>query len=231
MVATKQKTFPADIWIVMPGFNESKYVAKVLKKVKKYTSNIVFVDDGSSDSTTKEALSVIEHVLRHELNLGKGAALRTGCEYAFGFLNASAVILMDSDDQHNPAELANFIGELSETKADIVFGARDMTSKMPFMKRLFNTAASLFVSVLFAAPLIPDIPSGYKAFTKKAYKRIQWDSLGYQVEMEIACKVSKYHLPFSAITIDTIYHDHDKGMTVLNTLDIIPRIVMWRITS
>ena len=230
-MATKQKPFPADTWIVMPGFNESKYVANVLKKVSRYTDNIIFIDDGSSDNTTEEAQSVIQHVLRHELNLGKGAALKTGCEYAFNFLNASAVILMDSDDQHNPAELEHFVSELSQPNTDIVFGAREMTPEMPILKRFFNSAASYFISFLFSAPLIPDIPSGYKAFTKKAYKRIQWDSLGYQVEMEIACKVSKYHLPFSAITIDTIYHDHDKGMTVLNTLDIIPRIVMWRITS
>lgn len=221
---------PDSLWIVMPGFNESTYVRSVLKKVKKYTPNIVFIDDGSTDNTTEEAQAEITHILTHKVNLGKGAALKTGCDYAFNELGASVVILMDSDDQHNPAELPKFLEALTSTKSEVVFGARQVDEKMPLHKRFFNTLASIGIRTLFGGTFIPDIPSGYKAFTRTAYKTIRWDSLGYQVEMEIACRVTKNELPFTSITIDTIYHDHDKGMTVLNALDLFHSILWWRIT-
>lgn len=214
----------------MPGFNEAKYVRGVLKKVKKYTQNIIFVDDGSTDATTQEARTEVTHVLTHKINLGKGAALKTGCDYAFEELGAEVVILMDSDDQHNPAELPQFLHAMEETKSEVVFGARKVDVKMPFFKRIFNMLASYAVNVLFGGQLIPDIPSGYKAFTRKAYTKIRWNSLGYQVEMEIACRVTKHAIPFTSITIDTIYHDHDKGMTILNALDLFHSILWWRIT-
>lgn len=221
---------PKTVWIVMPGFNEAKYVRAVLKKVKKYTPNIIFVDDGSIDTTTQEASAEITHVLTHKINLGKGAALKTGCDYAFDELGAEVVILMDSDDQHNPAELPKFLDALTSSNSEVVFGARKVDAEMPFFKRFFNRLASLSIRLLFGGENIPDIPSGYKAMTRTAYKKIRWGSLGYQVEMEIACRVTKNQIPFSSITIDTIYHDHDKGMTVLNALDLFHSILWWRIT-
>ncbi|MCB9800803.1 MAG: glycosyltransferase family 2 protein [Pseudomonadales bacterium] len=221
---------PASVWIVMPGLNESRYVRTVLKKVKNYTDNIIFVDDGSTDDTVEQAEKEITHVLHHKINLGKGAALKTGCDYAFNELGANTVIMMDSDDQHNPAELPKFIEAMKSAKAEVVFGARKVDGQMPFFKRMMNKCASMSIKLLFGGQFIPDIPSGYKALSKKAYPKLRWDSLGYQVEMEIASRVSRYKIPFTSITIDTIYHDHDKGMTFLNTLDLFHSILWWRIT-
>jgi glycosyltransferase involved in cell wall biosynthesis len=217
------------IWVVIPGYNEETYLSTVLKKVQKYTDNIIVVDDGSKDSTGKVARKYTPHVLIHGINLGKGAALKTGCEYAFSTLDATAVIIMDSDDQHNPKQLPEFNAKLA-TGSPIVFGARRIDSKMPLLKRIMNRLASYTILLFFGGTFIPDIPSGYKAFSKQAYRQIRWNSMGYQVEMEIACRVAKFRIPFSVIDIDTIYHDHDKGMTILNTLDFLQNIVMWRLT-
>jgi glycosyltransferase involved in cell wall biosynthesis len=89
-------------WIIIPGYNEEKYLKKVFDKVRKHTANIIFVDDGSSDKTSAIAKKYTRHVLRHMTNLGKGAALKTGCEYAFKKIKADRVIFLDSDDQHDP---------------------------------------------------------------------------------------------------------------------------------
>ena len=228
MKPTKRQ-LPSTTWIVIPGFNEEKYVRRVLKKVRQYTENIIFVDDGSKDATAQEAKKEIQHVLRHTINLGKGAALKTGCDYAFHHLNAQNVIVMDSDDQHNPEELATFSKHL-RAGSMVVFGARAIDAQMPYLKRVLNKLASYSVALFFGGTFIPDIPSGYKAFTKAAYTKIRWDAQGYQVEMEIACRVAKYKLPFSSFTIDTIYLDHDKGMNILHILDIFHSILWWRIT-
>ncbi|MFH2118135.1 MAG: glycosyltransferase family 2 protein, partial [Candidatus Paceibacterota bacterium] len=201
-------------WIVMPGFNEAKYLNQALKKTLKFTKNIIYVDDGSRDSSVKIAQKNLKHVLVHEVNLGKGAALKTGCDYAFSQLKAKVVILMDADDQHDPAELPLFQERLTQG-APVVLGARSLFSTMPLMRKLGNAFVSGVVLVLFWR-YIPDILSGYKAFTKKAYQQIRWNAADYSVELEIASKIAKHKLDFALVSIKTIYHDQDKGMSVID---------------
>jgi UDP-N-acetylglucosamine---dolichyl-phosphate N-acetylglucosaminyltransferase len=214
-------------WIIIPGLNEEKYIGTVLRKVSKYTNNIIVIDDGSTDKMSQIAQKFTSHVLTHSINLGKGAALKTGCEYAFTKLKAQAVIFMDSDDQHDPEELGQFYFALKTS--DVVFGVRSFNEKMPLIRIMMNRLASVVIFFLFGS-YIPDIPSGYKAITKKAYKKLAWDSSDYSVEMEIASRTAKYKIPFTTVQIKTIYHDFDRGMTILDTLRMITKIVSWRIS-
>jgi len=222
-----KKILKKDIWIIIPGLNEEKYIGTVLKKVLKQGKNIIVVDDGSRDSMPKIAKKYTEHVLSHSINLGKGAALKTGCEYAFKKLKAKAVIFMDSDDQHDPEELPTFMKALETS--DVVFGVRSFDEKMPLIRIMMNRLASIVIYFLFGR-YIPDIPSGYKAFTKKAYKKLVWNSTDYAVEMEIAAKTAKYKLSYTKIPIKTIYHDFERGMTIIDTLRMITKILSWRIS-
>lgn len=216
-----------NIWIVIPGLNEEKYIATVLSKVKKQTDNIIVVDDGSADNMSHIARRYTPHVLSHSINLGKGAALKTGCEYAFYTVGADAVIFMDSDDQHDPEELI-FFHEALET-SDVVFGVRSFDEKMPLIRIMMNRLASAVIFFLFGS-YIPDIPSGYKAISKKAFKKLKWNSTDYAVEMEIAARTAKYKVPYSTIQIKTIYHDFERGMTILDTIRMITKILSWRIS-
>lgn len=214
-------------WIIIPGLNEEKYIETVLKKVRKQTNNIIVVDDGSKDKMPVIAKRYTPHVLSHTINLGKGAALKTGCEYAFRSLDAEAVIFIDSDDQHDPEELPLFFTALQ--KYDVVFGIRSFDEKMPLFRIMMNRLASFVILMLFGS-YIPDIPSGYKALTKKAYKKLVWNSTDYAVEMEIAARTAKYKIPFETVPITTIYHDFERGMTILDSLRMITRILSWRIS-
>ncbi len=216
-----------DIWVIIPGINEEKYLARVLKKVLKETKNIVFIDDGSSDKTVAIAKKYLKHVLVHSINLGKGSALKTGCEYAFNYLNAKAVIFMDSDDQHDSQEIPLFVKQLQFF--DVVFGIRTFDNKMPLIRIMMNRLASFVIYLLFGS-YIPDIPSGYKALTKKAYKKIKWNASGYEVEMEIASRTAKYKVPFTTVIIKTIYHDLNRGMTIIDTMRMLGKIISWRFT-
>jgi glycosyltransferase involved in cell wall biosynthesis len=219
------KTIPSNIWVVIPAFNEAKYIESVLKKVAQFTTHIIIFDDGSSDNTTYIANKHTKYVLVHKVNLGKGAALKTGCEFAFEHMKAEGVIVMDSDDQHDPTELPLFVTALE--KASIVFGVRGF-QKMPWLRVRGNKLLSSIVKLFFGT-YIPDILSGYKAFSKDAYKAISWESSAYGVELEIAVRVARYKLPFELIPIKTIYHDMDRGMTLLDALSIMSRIISWRI--
>lgn len=214
------------IFVVIPGFNEQFYLDRLLEKVSKYTHSIIFVDDGSTDNSAKIARKYTSHVLVHETNLGKGAAMLTGAEYAFKKLKADAIIFMDSDDQHDPVHLPEFEKKLK--KFDIVFGVRTLGPDMPIGRYLGNKSASVLLNILFGA-YVPDVPSGYKGLTQKAFSKLKWKSSGYEVETEIAVKVAKNRIPFTTIQIQSIYHDRDKGLTLLDAAHITQSMIQWRL--
>src|SRR3990172_1702337 len=103
------------ISIVIPAYNEEKRIGPVLSEIEKMGLEVFVVDDGSSDNTSKISEKYTKNVLRHKINLGKGAALKTGCEAAFD-LGADAVVVMDSDGQHKASDLPKFIKTLKEYK-------------------------------------------------------------------------------------------------------------------
>ena len=92
------------VWVIIPAYNESSYIEGVIKKTKKYVKNILVVDDGSEDNTKEIAEKSKSIVLRHLVNLGKGAALKTGCDYAVK-KRADIIIAIDADAQHNPNKI------------------------------------------------------------------------------------------------------------------------------
>jgi glycosyltransferase involved in cell wall biosynthesis len=218
----------SDIWLVIPVFNEAKYLDAVLTKIEKITKNYLVIDDGSHDKSVEIAKQHTKEVLVHKLNLGKGGALKTGSDYAFEHLDAQAVIFIDSDDQHNPKELKLFYEEFAKG-SEVIFGERKMDSKMPLIRVLGNRFASILVHLFFGS-YVPDIPSGFKAISKKSYQKIRWQETGYGVELEIAARVAKYKIPFSVVPISTIYHDMDRGMTLLDAFQICLKLLNLKIT-
>ena len=217
-----------NIWIVVPAFNESKYLGRFLEKLIKVEKNIIVVDDGSRDKTSEIAKKFTKHVLTNPKNRGKGAVMRQGAEYAFGVLNAESVIFMDGDDQHHPEDLQRFIEIIKQKKYDLIFGARRFGSEMPLIRIVGNRIAS-FLVYFFYGKYIYDIPSGFKAMTKKGFDKVYWHYNDYTVEMEIAVKAIKNKVKFTQTEISTIYHDMDRGMQMDAVWKMGIRVLKWRI--
>lgn len=218
-----------DIYVIVTAYNESKYLAYFLKNLKQVTTNIVVVDDGSTDQSLKIANQYSSFVLHHLVNLGKGAAMKTGADFAFNKFKAKAVIFMDGDGQHDPQDLPAFFDLLKKTKFSTqIFGVRDLDRGMPKHRSLGNRFITFLVKVFFGQE-IPDILSGFKAMGKKHYQQLRWTSSNYGVELEIACRTAKNHLPFAVLPIKTIYHDMDRGMNWPDALKIVYQVLLWRI--
>jgi len=217
----------SDIFIILPAFNEEKYVVGVFKELNRTGFPYIVIDDGSSDNTFQIAKKYCKNVLKHRINLGKGAALRTGCEYAFEHLGAQAVIFMDSDAQHNTAELDSFYQALNQNH-QVVLGVRSFDSSMPLFRIMGNRLASYLVLLLFGR-YIPDIPSGYKAVTKSAYQKLALTSTGYNIELEIAVKLAKKRFKFTTVPITTIYHDLERGFHPLDNIHLMLDLLKWRL--
>ena len=216
-----------DFFVVIPAYNEASRIGKVIEGVKKFTRNILVVDDGSKDKTSEIAEKAGVKVLRHRLNLGKGATMKTGVEAAFD-LGAEAIILLDADGQHDPKHLPEFIKKIDEGH-DIVFGSRNLSFGVPLIRYLGNKFGSVLISLLFGI-YRSDLLCGYIAFTKKAYQKIKWDSSCYGVETEIVARTGKNKLKYTEIPIETIYKDKYKGVTIFDAIGILFNIPRWLIS-
>jgi len=212
-------------WVIIPAHNEEKEIKEVIKKTKKYVDNIVVVDDGSTDKTYEAAKNANVVVLRHVVNLGKGAALKTGCEYAIK-KGADNLILIDADSQHDPKEIPNFITNLN--KVDIVFGYRKKSKNMPFILRFGNLFIRETINLLFNIKL-NDPLCGYRAFKSRIYKKIRWNASDYSIESEMVTKVGKRNLNYKEIPIQTIYSDRYKGTTIIDGIKIVLNVLWWRL--
>ncbi len=217
-----------NLYAVVPGYNEEKHIIEVAEGIKKHMSpdRIIIVDDGSRDDFYKEAKKTGATVLRHIVNLGKGAALKTGCDYALR-KGADAIILIDSDGQHDPDEIPKFAKALDTS--EMVFGYRKLGGQMPIVLKIGNWIISKAIETLFRMR-IKDTQCGYRAFTSGTYRKIRWTAADYSVESEMIALAGKHRIKYSHIPIATIYHDKYKGTTAIDGLSIAMKMVWWKFT-
>jgi glycosyltransferase involved in cell wall biosynthesis len=219
------------IFIVIPFYNEEKHIGAVVRSIAKYKLPAILVDDGSSDRSQlliKNLKFKNLTLLTHRVNLGKGAAMKTGADFAFG-QGADAVIFMDGDNQHKAEDLPKFVKALKSGKYNVIFGTRNYSYGVPLVRYLGNKFASLIL-VAFFHIFVTDVLCGFKGVTKEAYEKIRWDSAGYGVETEIVARVGKKRLHFCEIPVQSIYHDKTKGVTIMDAFGIMGEIVKWRVT-
>ncbi len=215
-----------EVFAVIAAYNEEKHVRNVVIETKKFCSNVVVVDDGSKDNTSNEAENAGATVLRHIINLGKGAAMKTGCDYAVK-KGAKTLVLLDADGQHEPKEIPEFVKALEGH--DIIYGYRKIRKKMPLILKLGNGSIGLFTRILFNENL-KDTQCGYRAMTSRAYKKVRWKSSNYAMESEMIANAGKHKLKYKEIPIETIYSDKYKGTTVIDGVKIVMNMIFWRLT-
>ncbi len=160
---------------VMPAFREENRIGAAILGIKPLVDQVIVVDDGSGDKTPERAREAGAIVLRHALNRGQGAALRTGTEAAL-MLGADIVLHVDADGQHDPASIPHLLAPIREGKADVVFGSRflgETSEGMPLGRRALLLAAKRFNSFVLGVPRrVTDPQSGLRAMTATAAKRI-----------------------------------------------------------
>lgn len=214
------------VFAVIPAYNEESSIRNIINETNKYVDNIIVVDDGSKDKTGEEAKKEGVIVLKHIINLGKGAALKTGCDYAIR-QEADKIIVLDADAQHEPSEIPNFLNELNNM--DIVLGYRKLSKEMPLILKLGNWFINKITKLLYGINL-HDTQCGYRAFTSNAYKKIRWKASNYSMESEMIANIGKKGLKYKEIPIKTIYTDKYKGTTIIDGVKIVLNLLWWRLS-
>ena len=211
---------------IIPAFNEEKHIEDIINRTKKCVDKIIVVDDGSADSTYKKSKSA-DIILRHIVNLGKGAALKTGFLTALKN-NADIIITLDADGQNNPEDIPKFIEALEKHKADIVVGARKFNKNMPVIFRLGNWGLRKIFHALFKLN-VNDCQSGFRAVRANIYPKIKWQSTNYSVEAEMLANAGRNNLRCIEVPIATKYLNRYKGTTIVDGINIFLQMVIWRL--
>jgi len=168
----KSKVF-ADVWVVIAAYNEARAIALVLAGLAGLPYRVLVVDDGSTDGTADVAGRAGVAVLRHPINLGQGAALQTGIDYAL-LRGASYVVTFDADGQHRPEDIAGLLAALAANDADFALGSRFRGGAidLPALRRLMLRAATWFTRATTGLALT-DAHNGLRAMTRRGAARLR----------------------------------------------------------
>lgn len=194
-------------YLVIPVYNEEKVIVDVITELKKHGFHkIIVVDDGSSDNTFSKAKSTGVIVLRHFINRGKGAAVKTGLEAA-KILSADAVATCDGDGQHEPADVEAVMKELSNGY-DVVLGSRPFnTREMPLFNFVANYLGNIITWVAYGT-WVNDSQSGLRAYSKKALEKMNTQTDRYEYDSEVIKEISVHKLSFCEVPIKIKYTAH-----------------------
>jgi glycosyltransferase involved in cell wall biosynthesis len=197
---------------VIPAYEAAHLVGDVVRGARRHLPVLV-VDDGSRDDTSGAAAREGAEVVRQEPNQGKGAALKTGFRYALdrGF---QAVLTLDADGQHDPAEIPAFLATWRGDRPDLVVGARDF-GDMPPTRRFANTVGRWALSRAVGQE-IPDNQSGYRLLSRRLVEAtLESDEAGFEFEVDMVLICLRRDWPIAWVPIRTIYEGHGSHISPL----------------
>ena len=204
--------------VLVPAYNEESVIAAVLREiVQTGYPDIVVVDDGSTDRTYGNAQQVAGVIaLRHFINRGKGAAVKTGIEAA-KILDADVVVTMDGDGQHDPRDIAAMV-RLVAAGYDVVLGTRMMNRQtMPPWKILANQLGNFFTWMLHGM-WVTDSQSGFRAYSRKAVACIETKTDRYEYDSEVIREICRHRLRYVETPIAVRYTRYSQNKVARQSL-------------
>jgi len=213
-----------DVWIVVPAFNEAGVIGDVISELRSVFPNVVCVDDGSADDTGDIALRAGAHLVRHPVNLGQGAAIQTGVEYARNRPGAQVFATFDADGQHRVTDVLAMIDRLTSEAADIVIGTRfgPGVSRPPLLKRVVLQTAA-WLSPRGRRLGLTDSNNGLRVFNKTVADRLDITMNGMSHATEFIMLIDENRWRVAEQPVEVLYTEYSsaKGQPLLNGVNII----------
>ncbi|MGZ5190153.1 MAG: glycosyltransferase family 2 protein [Flavisolibacter sp.] len=217
------------IIVIIPVYNENAGVlASVIKGLQSYNFTIVIVDDGS-DIPVAQYDSV--RLITHPVNLGQGAAIQTGFDYAKA-LDADIAITFDGDGQHDSSALQDLIDTLRTGEVDVALGSRFLHggSLIPLRKKILLNVAR-WMNYLFTGLLLSDAHNGLRAFNKKALQKIHITENRMAHASEILFEIKKHKLKYKEVPVTIAYTSYSKkkGQSAWDSIKILFDLVLHKL--
>jgi glycosyltransferase involved in cell wall biosynthesis len=223
----------ACVAVVIAAYNESQALMRVLKDVRAHCRWVIVVDDGSDDTTAEVALAAGANVICHPINLGQGAALQTGIDYALQ-LGADFIVTFDADGQHAATEILPMVEHLRSTESEIVLGSRFLgrTINMPRSKALTLWLAVRFTRFTTGLRLT-DTHNGFRALSAGAARRLRIRQNRMAHASELLEQIARLRLRYSEFPVTITYSEYSiaKGQRVLNSFAIVKDQLMDRLAK
>lgn len=213
-----------DTWVVIPLYNERSMIGKVVTELRSQFSNVVCIDDGSSDGSAAEAHAAGATVLRHPINLGQGAALQTGFDFSAEQPGARYVVTFDADGQHRVEDAVQMLERARSADIAIVFGSRflDSRTKPGWIKKLILKTA-VWVTNQSTGLRLTDAHNGLRVIRMDAIRMFSLKQARMAHATEIVLKLGHTGLPWEEFPVELLYTDYSKakGQSVLNSVNIL----------
>ena len=216
----------ADTWLIVPCFNEATVIRDVVAQARQTFPNIVVVNDGSRDDSAQQAHLGGAVVVNHPVNLGQGAALQTGIEFARSQPGAQYFVTFDADGQHQVKDVVAMIQRLRTEPLDIVVGTRfaggQDTTGVPWIKRV------VLKTVVLLSPTtrklgLSDAHNGLRAFNKTVADGFNLKMNGMSHASEIVSTIANQHWRVAEQPVDILYTEYSmsKGQSLINGVNIL----------
>jgi glycosyltransferase involved in cell wall biosynthesis len=194
---------------IIPAYNESESIGKIVSETNNYVNSVIVVDDGSSDNTAEVAASMNASVVRNRYNSGKGAALKRGLIECLRF-NPDIIVTLDADGQHDPAEIPKLVEPIVTEEADVVIGSRfggDSRTHLEIPRyRRIGLSFIDFMNRKLANSNIQDTQSGFRAYAKNVLTLMsQYSSTGFGAETEQLATAELFGLGIVEIPVTIRY--------------------------
>lgn len=216
---------------MIAAYNEERTITKVLQEVEKYVDYIIVVDDGSTDGTPHQVKGEKVILLRHLVNLGQGAALQTGFEYAKRH-DADIVITYDADGQFLAKDIPKIIKPILNNQADIVMGSRFLgnTINIPYL-RLLTLKLGIIFTFIFSGLKLTDVYNGLRALNKTALQKmyISQNRLAHASEIIDKIRVKKLRYMEIPVTVKYTEYSKQKGEKNLNAVKVFIDLITKRL--
>ena len=201
---------PAKVFVLVPVFNEGPVTKTVVEELvaKEYT--VVVIDDGSGAPIKNTLENMPIYLLRHKINLGQGAALQTGIDYALS-KGASLLVTFDSDGQHCVDDIAKLVNALQDKHVDVVLGSRFLqdASEIPAKRKALLQMARM-VNFFFTGMWLTDAHNGMRAFTGSAAEKIKLQENRMAHATEVISLIKKNNLCYAEAPVTIRYTDYSK---------------------
>lgn len=222
----------SDVWVIVPTYNEASVVREVVQGLRAHFPNVVGVDDGSTDSSAVELVAAGARLVRHPINMGAGAALQTGVDFALLDPDARYFVTFDADGQHRVEDAVAMVEHLRSHDIDILLGSRFLgtANNMKASRKTLLKAARVFERVSSGISLT-DAHNGLRAFTRDFAQVLNLRMADMAWASEFLSRIAESGLPFEEfpVTIDYTEYSQSKGQHSINSVNIGLDIILNRV--
>lgn len=223
-----------DTYIIIPVYNEELVVRDMINDVLKCFQNVICVDDGSSDNSVSEIAKTDAELVKHPINLGQGAALQTGIEYALKYKNAKYFVTFDADGQHKLEDVENMLGYIQTHDVDVVLGSRFLgkAENIGLLKKIVLKAAVKF-SNLTTGIHLTDAHNGLRVFNRHFAENVNITLPDMAHASEIIHEIKEKEFKYKELPVTIRYTDYtkSKGQSIMNAINITFDLLMRRISK